>query len=295
MISSSYRFPKDFTDAMRDCVLAIFWPKDQIISFLKNNGCTSNELKHISKYKEQGLNRFQIIDIIFETLHSRSDGGIGQFRAMLKSLLEWEYFDPYYFKRLNKLNENEAKQKIQHLKQLQEIRDARLKESQRKRESINPKQTQLYNFDSLHDTYLELFQGKIASPQERGYKFQNILLGTASLDGLDVTEPFKGEHYIIEAKWQDKSIASEALYHFAYKVEGKMYGRGLFISVNSFSNESVAALKMGKVLRTILLDGADLIYVLEGLTTLSKVLDAKVKAAQTEGRIYIDPLTLKDK
>jgi hypothetical protein len=74
-----------------------------------------------------------------------------------------------------------------------------------------------------------------------------------------------------------------------------MYGRGLFISVNSFSNESVAALKMGKVLRTILLDGADLIYVLEGLTTLSKVLDAKVKAAQTEGRIYIDPLTLKDK
>jgi hypothetical protein len=28
-------FPKDITDAMRTCILAIFWPTEQIIDFLK--------------------------------------------------------------------------------------------------------------------------------------------------------------------------------------------------------------------------------------------------------------------
>ena len=64
-----------------------------------------------------------------------------------------------------------------------------------------------------------------------------------------------GEHYIIEAKWHDKWSASDSLYQFAAKVEGKMYGRGVFISVNGFSPDSVQALTTGKALRTILVDG----------------------------------------
>ena len=38
--------------------------------------------------------------------------GIGQFRSMLKRLTEWDYFDPYYFKKINKLDEAEAKRNI---------------------------------------------------------------------------------------------------------------------------------------------------------------------------------------
>ena len=40
---------------------------------------------------------------------------------MLKELTEWNYFDPYYFQKLNKLSESETKRNISHLKQLQEI------------------------------------------------------------------------------------------------------------------------------------------------------------------------------
>lgn len=92
----------------------------------------------------------------------------------------------------------------------------------------------------------------------------------AVLEGLTTTESFSfnivgeqidgavkhdGEHYIIEAKWQEKPVASNALYQFAYKVEGKMYGRGIFISINGFSTDSVEALKKGKSLKSILVDG----------------------------------------
>lgn len=76
---------------------------------------------------------------------------------------------------------------------------------------------------------------------------------------IDGSIKYDGEHYIIEAKWHDKWSASDSLYQFAAKVEGKMYGRGLFISVNGFSPDSVQALTTGKVLRTILVDGGDLV------------------------------------
>ena len=56
-----------------------------------------------SEYKE--LPRAKIVDIVFANLEKRSDLGIGQFRAMLKQLTEWDYFDPYYFKNLNKESE----------------------------------------------------------------------------------------------------------------------------------------------------------------------------------------------
>lgn len=127
-------------------------------------------------------------------------------------------------------------------------------------------------------------------------------------EGIEVTEPFKiigeqidgaikydGEHYILEAKWQDKYSASDDLYQFAMKVDGKMYGRGLFISVNGFSDDSVQALIKGKEIKTILIDGKDLVLVTEGMYTVKEMLNHKIKAAQTMGRIYVDPISLSDK
>lgn len=79
------------------------------------------------------------------------------------------------------------------------------------------------------------------------------------------------------------------------KVEGKMYGRGIFISVNGFSPDSVQALTIGKALRTILIDGGDLVLITEGIYTLKEMLDNKIKAAQTMGRIYVDATNLNGK
>lgn len=125
-------------------------------------------------------------------------------------------------------------------------------------------------------------------------------------EGIKVTEAFKvkgeqidgalkydGENYIIEAKWHDLYTSTEALYQFSYKVEGKLYGRGIFISMNGYSPDALKALLTGKTVRTILFDGNDIVQIVEGLWTLKDMLDTKVKAAQTMGLIYIDTNTIK--
>lgn len=84
---------------MKDCMLKIFWPKDDIVKFFSSNGCLKKDIAVLGKHKD--LHRHQIIDQMFEHLSAKPDGGIGAFRAMLQSLTTWSYFDPYYFKTLN--------------------------------------------------------------------------------------------------------------------------------------------------------------------------------------------------
>lgn len=304
-------FPKEIIDCMKECILSIFWPKKEIVDFMKNIGCTSRELISESEYKE--LYRPEIVDKIFANLEKRNDSGIGQFRCMLKKLTEWDYFNPYYFQKLNKLSENEAKRNIAHLKQLQEIRDDKIKQERIRQEKKKQRKDSSIAMSELKEIFLNLFNGKgqngrrISAPN-RGYLFEEFLIKLFTSEGIAVTEPFKimgeqidgsikydGEHYIIEAKWHDKWIASDSLYQFAAKVEGKMYGRGLFISVNGFSPDSVQALTTGKALKTILIDGGDLVLITEEMYTLTEMLDNKIKAAQTMGRIYVDSTNLSDK
>ena len=305
-------FPKDIKDCMKGCILSIFWPKKDIIDFFKNASCTSKDLIMESEYKE--LPRAKIVDMVFANLEKRSDLGIGQFRAMLKQLTEWDYFDPYYFKKLNKLDEDEAKKNITHLKQLQEIRDYKIKQERKRQDELERKRKDIsIIINELKDIFLNLFSGKDQdgnkiNNQRRGYLFEEFLRKLFLNEKIEVTGPFKitgeqidgaikyeGEHYIIEAKWHDKWSASDSLYPFAAKVEGKMYGRGIFISINGFSSDAVQALVTGKALRTILIDGGDLVPITEGMYTLRELLDGKIKAAQTMGRIYVDATDLSDK
>jgi hypothetical protein len=307
-------FPKDITDSMRTCILSIFWPKKDIISFFQHNGCTKRDLKEAIDYEVLELSRSQIIEVVFNNLYKRGDGGICQFRSMLQSLVNWNHFDPFYFIQLKKLDEKEAIRNINHLKQVQEIRDSKLKqikeERVKKEQEIFQKKNTLLN---LKNKYLNLYRGRDESgkeinTQQRGYLLEDFLKDLSIYESLSISDPIKltgeqidgtikfdGENYIVEAKWQDSLTASDALYKFAYKVEGKLYGRGLFISINGFSKDSVEALVKGKALNTILIDGGDIILVVEGMFTFKEILDNKIKAAQTMGKIYVDVTTMKDK
>jgi hypothetical protein len=70
-----------------------------------------------------------------------------------------------------------------------------------------------------------------------------------------------------------------------------MYGRGLFVSVQGFSENVIETIVKGKAIKTIFVDGEDLILVLEGFLSFRDMLDRKIKAAQTKGLIYVHPVT----
>jgi hypothetical protein len=301
-------FPADIKDCMKDCILSILWPRQEIFVFFQSNGCTSADLTPIANFKETGMSRATMVDAVFTRISSRTDGGLGQFRAMLQSLIGWSRFDPYFFETIKKLDRSQAEKNLAHLRQLQEIRDAKIQSDRERRAATDARrQHPEASIEELRTEFLSLYGGK-TSPQHRGYSLQTILLGLAKLSALEITEPFtingeqidgaikfEGEHYLIEAKWQDQSSSNEPVYQFAGKIDGKMYGRGMFVSVNGFSVYVVQSLVIGKAINTILVDGEDLILALEGHLTFRDMIDTKVKAAQTRGLIYVHPISGKSK
>lgn len=297
-------FPVDIKGCMKDCILSLFWPRRDIVGFFEKHGCSKAELSGLQIEGENSLKRHEVIDTLFSKLDARADNGLGPFRAMLQSLLAWSHFDPYYFDKLRKLDRSVATRSLAHLKQLQEIRDAKIK-ADRERRATNEavRQQPMATLEDLRTEYLDLLGNK-TSRQQRGYALEQILAELARISRLETTEAFRvngeqvdgavkfdGEHYLIEAKWQEKSASNEPVYQFAGKVSGKLYGRGLFISVNGFSSEVVRSLIMGKQIQTLFVDGEDLILVLEGHLNFREMIDRKVKAAQTKGLIYVHPIS----
>ena len=304
MTTASAAFPSDIKGCMKDCMLAIFWARKDILGFFRDHGCTSQDLREVKRFKEQELSRSTMIDLTFHRLASRTDAGLGPFRAMLRSLVTWERFDPYYFEKLKKLDRGVAERHISHLRQLQELRDAQVQDGRKRRgEEHAKRQLPKKNLPELLDEFLRLHAGKL-KPQARGYALEKILVELARGESLTVTEPFRvcgeqidgavkydGEHYLVEAKWQDTAASNEPVYQFAGKIEGKMYGRGLFVSVQGFSPNVIASLGHGKAIKTIFVDGEDLVLVLEGHVSLCEMIDTKVRAAQTRGLLYVHPIS----
>jgi len=294
-MSSAPEIPLDLRERMRDCILSLFWPKKKIIEFLASVDTPAAVLPTDDTEKT----RKDIVVDVFAKLGNRPDRGYVVFQTMMDRLMNWSYFDPYYFDTLQKLDKGEAFKQIELLKRAVDKRNATTERRRVSAQGSQQRRAQVNDLSTLKTAFGKIFGNRLTA-QERGVLFEVFLKQLFQTHGIDMGDPFRlngeqidgsfkfeGENYIVEAKWQEASVATSQLYVFAHKVDGKMYGRGLFISANSFSAEGIRAIVHGKMIQTILVDGEDLSHVLDGRIALRDMLDYKIRAAQTRGEVYV--------
>lgn len=133
--------------------------------------------------------------------------------------------------------------------------------------------------------------------QERGYKFEKLILEVLKRDGLCPRASYKisGEQidgsfllgdkvYLLEAKWHKKEMSVSDIYAFKGKVDGKLVGTiGIFISISGFSKDSVDALIKGKEINIILFDKNDFEMSLKEKGAFKRILLEKIRMAAEEG------------
>ena len=265
-------------------------------------------LKNIDKWDEKKLFRATMVSTVFDTLSNQSDNGTLHFNLMLDTLSNWTHFDDYWFKAIQKLDLENAKKKIAALKNAKEksIDTAKKRIAQQKdRTAVREKRHN--TFDEMRKNFQNLSINSETS-QIRGYNFEKFLTKMARFYNLKTTESFKikgtqidgtlkyeGENYIIEAKWHDRQLSDEPLLAFCHKQEINMHGRGIFISINGFTEGALSMLMRSSIKKTVLMDGEDITLILNEMITLPEVLDKKIHAAQTRGEFYINPITEKNK
>jgi hypothetical protein len=154
--------------------------------------------------------------------------------------------------------------------------------------------------DRLEQLQKEFFGLISEVPQRRGYRLEKLLRELFELFDLDPKASFRlvGEQidgaftfeaidYLLEAKWQDQLVSIQDLDAFSGKLTRKLENTlGLFLSINGFSEDGVRAHSTGRRLM-LLMDGSDLMAVLEGRIDLVQLLLRKRRAAAQTGNIYV--------
>jgi hypothetical protein len=297
-MTSAPEIPLDIRELLHDAILALFWPKLKIVEFLSSVGCHQSIIDAVAP-DENDHSRHGMVVEAFSLLSARSDRGYPVFQAMIDRLVNWSHFDVYWFETVPKLDRTEADVALAKLRSAIERRNRSTTEGRLRATASQSAEIKKQDMSALTSLFAKLF-GENITPQARGYLFERFLRELFNRQSIHMGDPFRitgeqidgtfkfeGENYIVEAKWQDALTSTGDLYKFAHKVDGKMHGRGLFVSVNAFSTQGIEAIVVGKQIQTILMDGEDISHVLEGRISLEHLLDYKIRAAQTRGDVYV--------
>jgi hypothetical protein len=288
-------------NALKDALSSIYWYKSDLRSFLLAVISDNNLLSRIN-WDEYKINICGNL-INYMQLHEETYQN-----DLLKLISEIAKIDN--FSHLEKLDG--GKEKAQNaknaVKALRDISKTFLAQ-QKKQEDVEQvrrinyeKQLQDQELKNRIDTIKGEFYTLLSTDdhQKRGFQLEKILKQLFEVFDLDPKASFRitGEQidgaftfdktdYLFEAKWQKNSSSIEDLDAFSGKLSRKLENTlGLFLSINGFSEDAIKAHTMGRKLM-ILMDGSDLMAILEGRIDLIELLYRKKRFASQTGNIYL--------
>lgn len=147
----------------------------------------------------------------------------------------------------------------------------------------------------LHEQFLRMQQSS-DQPQKRGKEFEGFLNALFELWDLNPRAAYSIEHeqvdgaftfrtddYILEARWWADPLEPKELNDFKVKVDSKALNTlGLYVSISGFTQGAILKHSGGRT-PLILMDGRDLMPILEGYIDLTEVLEKKRRYAAETG------------
>lgn len=289
------------TQALKEALTLVYWYKSELRSFLSQ--CISDP-GILSRVNWEEYKRNIVATVID---HLAMNEEVYQ-RDLIRLMSEVSNVTD--FSHLQKLEDGNKKAKEAkaavaalraQLKGHQDI-EQQQKESEERRKQAHDKLMQVNAVQDELDKLKTEFYVLVSSdnPQQRGYSLEKVLKGLFDLFDLDPKASFKitgeqidgafsfeGTDYLLEAKWQQEPVAAKDLDGMAGKLSRKLENTlGLFLSVNGFSEDAVKVHSSGRRL-VILMDGSDLMAVLEGRIDLVQLLLRKRRKASETGNIYL--------
>lgn len=287
--------------ALKEALCSIYWYKSDLRSFLSN--CTNNPA-FIGSLNWDNYKR-QIVSDLIDELTRDQEMHIG---ALTK--LCYEVTSITTFIHLEQLDGGEqkarrAREAVEQLKQLVEPHQDKVKDEQAAEKRRKERADKLKRNNAVREKLREINTQFMAiatgsNPQARGFDLERLMYDLFELFDLDPKASFKntgeqidgafsleGTDYLFEAKWQKDLVGVQDLDVFSSKVQRKLDNTlGVFLSMNGFSPDGVTAHSTGRP-SVILMDGADLMAVLEERIDFVTLLLRKKRHAAQTGSIFL--------
>jgi hypothetical protein len=287
--------------ALKEALTNLYWYKADLRSFLTSTLTNSAVL---SRLDWEGYKR-NIVGQVVDYLEERQD----EYQAdLLRLMLEVARVDDFsHLTRLEggKEKAETARKSVQALRKLTTAHEALFDAQKEKEERRRKAHAELLRTAAVRQKLEELKTEYFAllrdgDHQQRGYRLERIISALFELFDLDPRASFKivGEQidgaftfeatdYLFEGKWQRDAVGAADLDVLGGKLLRKLDNTlGLFLSVNGFSEDGVRAHSSGRRMM-LLVDGSDLMAVLEGRIDLIQLLLRKRREASQTGNIYL--------
>lgn len=275
-----------------------FWYWRSYHTFLDSCG-VSKRLQ--DKFPRGAYNKYDIMRNILNELEEKDDSetinNIVSNLYRMKSAADSDVSDPKKAKEMLKdFREAVGNDPIE-----KELEKRKRDESRQKHKAeIEGRKTQRQKLEDLNRQFLDLHTTTELTPQQRGYKLEDLFCDLLELNEMEYKRPYKhqGEQidghfryekfdYLIDAKWEKEPTKQDELSIFDGKIRGKAQStRGFFIAANGFAENAIAKYS-GDSPRLILMTGEDLALVLSGRVDFQDALKAKVEAIVRHGNINL--------
>jgi len=293
-------FSDNILTALQDAIINVFWRKKDMRALFERSGVP----QQLISGQDWEQYKYHILHPVLETLNRQRDG-LGPLRALLKETLDYKDGDHLLWLQDGQKRKREAERCLEHLRLLVKDHDAAKRskeEEQRARQKAAEESARGKGFQKkladLKQRFFYHLQNR--DRQDRGYRLEQILYDLFLLFELNPKSAFRrkgeqidgafsldGDHYLLEAKWQERKVNLTDLRDLDGAVDTSLDNTlGLFISINGFGEVALDGYLQGSRPRIICMDGADITYVLEGRIDFCDLLRRKKDIAVQKRRIF---------
>ena len=287
--------------ALEDALATVYWYKDDLRRFL-TVALTKADLLTPLDWSDSKRN---VVRALVGRLSAHQDLYLDDLLILMSEISQMEDFS-----HLQRLDDGEVKVRHaraavaalrKHIEPHREVLSEQRAAEEHRRiagEAAQKKRAEADGLAALFLTFNQLLGSGDAS--RRGYLLEKLLKDLFDLFDLDPKASFKtfgeqidgafnfeGTDYILEARWQVKPADTGDLEVFNGKIGRKLDNTlGLFLSINGFAPNAVT-IHSGARPKMVLMEGRDLVAVLEGRIRLPDLLRRKRQHASHTGEILL--------
>lgn len=283
---------------LKNALTNIYWKKSDLKSFLsisiRNNSILATLDWNLTKYK--------IVSELIDRMFNRQDIYKEDLLYLIELICDMDDFTHLLRWDDGKDKVKKAKDSVDALRKNAEgyfTRKTKEKVAAEQRanyqEQILKMQNSSEKLQEMYSKFMNMY--KIEDAQRRGYLFEEFLIDIFNFFDLDAKNSFKidgeqidgafsfdGADYLIEAKWTKTPIDKTELSVFHEKIESKLKNTlGLFVSVNGYTE--TASNSGFRNNNMVLMDGQDIVQILENRISLPDLLMQKRRHAAQTGEI----------
>ncbi|NIF04825.1 hypothetical protein F3J23_05160 [Chryseobacterium sp. Tr-659] len=284
--------------AVKEALSVIYWKKEDLQQFIK----LSLDNRTIVATINWNLTKREIVKELINRMVSRLDIYENDLINLVFAVIDFNDFGNLSYWDEDGSKTKKAKEAVNSLrnstkgytqtnKEQEEAKARRIKAEQSVKKALSLEE----ELSQLKNEFYEIAINK--NFNQRGFQLEKFLYklfllydlepkGSFKINGeqIDGAFTFQNTDYLLEAKWA-KEVNRSDLATFCYKVESKFKNAaGLLISIDGVTKEAVSS----HFKSIIIMDGVDLLAVLDHRISLSDLLFKKRRKASETGNIYVN-------